>query len=116
MGLFINYTFELFMQKFQRLLTHGDVSPSEWMECYEVIVECMDDEWYVKREITIPQKIKEMMRKLKSNKGNEHSSFFCDLADCKLCVARKYIEEEESDWSGDMLTSQKIQMNFESEE
>ena len=46
-----------------------------------------------------------MMRKLKSDEENEHSSFFCDLADCKLCEARKHIEEE-SDWSDDSPPSQ----------
>ena len=99
------YTFELFMQKFERLLTHGETSPTEWLKCYEIIVECMKNEWYVKRELIIPEKIQEMMRKLKTDEENEHSSFFCDLADCKLCEARKHIEEE-SDWSDDSLPSQ----------
>ena len=90
------------MQKFERLLTHGGTSPEEWMRCYEIIVKCMENDWYVKREIIVPEKIQEMMRKLISDEENEHSSFFCDLTDCKLCEARKYIEEE-TDWSDDSL-------------
>ena len=103
------------MQKFERLLTHGETSPTEWLECYEIIVKCMKVNWYMKREIIIPEKIQEMMRKLKSDKENEHSSFFCDLTDCKLCEARKHIEEE-SDWSDDSIPSQINTDEFESEE
>ena len=64
----------------------------------------MKNDWYVKREIMIPEKIQEMMRKVKSDEENEHSRFFCDLADCKLCEARKHIEEE-SDLSDDSQPS-----------
>ena len=43
------YTFELFMQKFERLLTHGEILPEEWMRCYEIIVKFIDNDWYLKR-------------------------------------------------------------------
>ena len=76
------------MQKFERLLTHGETSPARCMRCYEIIVKCMKEDWYVKREITLPENIKELMRKLKSD--DDHSRFFCDLVDCKLCEARKH--------------------------
>ena len=59
----------------------------------------------MKREVIIPEKMQEMVRKLKSDEENDHSRFFCDLADCKLCEARKHIEEE-SNWSDDSLPSQ----------
>ena len=45
-----------------------------------------------------------MMRKSKSD-DDDHSSVFCDLADCKLCEARKHIEEEEANWSDHSLPS-----------
>ena len=69
------------MQKFQRLLTHGETSPTEWLECYKIIAEYMGNDWHVKREIKILETIKEMMRTLKSD-DDGHSSFFFDLADC----------------------------------
>ena len=92
------FKFELLMQKFQSLLTHGETIPTEWLQCYDIIVEGMDD-WYVKRQLATSDEIKEMVRKLKSDEENEHSSFLCDLTDCKLCEARKQIEEEELDSS-----------------
>ena len=47
------------------------MSPTEWLQCYDTLVEGMEnDEWYEKREIGIPDKIKEMVRNLKSD--NEH--------------------------------------------
>ena len=54
----------------------------------------------IRKEIIVPEKIQEMMRKLKSDE--EHSRFFCDLAECKLCEARKHIEEERN-WSDNSL-------------
>ena len=58
------YTFELFMQKFERLLTNGEIFPEEWMRCYDIIVKCIENDWYVKRGIVVPEKIQELMRKL----------------------------------------------------
>ena len=77
----------------------------------------MKNDWYVKREMIIPKKIQDliMIRKVKSDEENEQSSFFCDLADCKSCEARKHIEEE-SDWSDDSLPSQINTDEFDIEE
>ena len=78
-------------------------------------MECIDDEWYVKRGRVIPEKLKEMMRKLKSDEENEHSRFVCDLTGCKLCEAGMHIEEE-SDWSDNLLPSQINTDEFDIEE
>ena len=52
------YTFELFMQQFQRLLTHGETSPTAWLECCKIVAEYMVNDWYVKREVKIPEKMR----------------------------------------------------------
>ena len=104
------YTFELFMQKFERLLTHGEILPEEWMHCYEIIAKFVENDWYVNRGIEVPEKIQELMRKITFDDDNEHSSLFCDLTDCKLCEARKYIEEE-SDWSDDFVNPEDYEID-----
>ena len=107
-GYSARYTFELFMQKFEKLLTHGETTPEEWMRCYEIIVKCMENDWYVKRWMVVPEKIQELMRKCVSD-DDEHSSLFCDLTDCTLCEARKYIEE--SYWSDDYINPEDFEIN-----
>ena len=71
----------------------------------------MDTDWYVKRGMVVPEKIQELMRKCVSDDDDEHSRLFCDLPDCKLCEARKYIEEEESDWSDDYVNPEDFEID-----
>ena len=98
-GYSASYTFTHQMQKFLKLVTHNEISHEEWLQCYDIILATTKEkkDWLEKNELILPQQIHNIAKKLKMDmqlqtdeeKENGHSMFLCDLADCKLCAARR---------------------------